>query len=141
MALIGVLLSGCAGSVAHVRVAVELTGAGAGPGVEQRCLDAVRSAGAVVDAQAGLHGLVTVEPNGNRVQLLSARRGLVHDQLEPQAPVEAMCKELVVAARHAAEREPLPAPAADVRQPLTINGGYVANPTSGAPSRGPISDQ
>jgi hypothetical protein len=143
LAWIGALAvaAGCAGSTAQVRVAVELTGAGAGPGEQQRCLATVRQAGAVVEPQSGLHALVTVEPNGNRVQLLSSRRGLVLDKLEPQAPVEELCREVVVAARHALEREPLPAPDVQAREPIVNNGGYVANPTSGAPSRGPISDQ
>jgi len=143
LALIGALaaVAGCAGSTAQVRVAVELTGAGAGPAEQQRCLATVREAGAVVEAQSGLHALVTVEPNGNRVQLLSSRRGLVLDKLEPQAPVEQLCREAVVAARHALEREPLPAPEADRSEPVVnVGGGFVANPTSGAPSRGPISD-
>jgi len=142
LALIGALAAGCAGSVAQVRVAVELTGAGAGPGEQQRCLDTVRSAGAIVDAQAGMHALITVEPNGNRVQLLSNRRGLVHDALEPQAPVEQLCKEAVAEAKRATTREPLPAPTEEARPAL----GDVARPpstttTSGGGSRGPIGDQ
>jgi hypothetical protein len=143
LALMGALAvaAGCAGSTAQVRVAVEMTGAGAGPGEQQRCLQTVREAGAVVEPQSGLHALVTVEPNGNRVQLLSSRRGLVLDKLEPQAPVEQLCKEAVVAARHVLEREPLPAPEVDEREGVVKSGsGYVGNPTSGAPNRGPISD-
>lgn len=137
-ALLAALAAGCAGSVAHVRVAMELTGAGAGPGEQQRCLEAVRQAGGVADAQAPLHALVTLEPNGNRVQLLSSRRGLVHDQLEPQASVEALCKEAVAAATTEARREPLPAPAG-AEQPSTAR--IPANPmSSGAPSGAPISE-
>jgi hypothetical protein len=144
LALIGALaVAGCAGSTtAQVRVAVELTGAGAGPGEQQRCLASVRQAGAVVEPQSGLHALVTVEPNGNRVQLLSNRRGLVLDRLEPQAPVEQLCNEAVVAARRALEREPLPSPTTETPAPMVnVGGGYVANPTSGSPSRGPIEDR
>jgi len=141
LALIGALAAGCAGSVAQVRVAVELTGAGAGPGEQQRCLDTVRSAGAIVDAQAGMHALITVEPNGNRVQLLSNRRGLVHDALEPQAPVEQLCREAVAEAKRATEREPLPAPTEDQRARTADVPRPTATSTSGGESRGPISDQ
>ncbi|HEX8954534.1 MAG TPA: hypothetical protein VF997_03205 [Polyangia bacterium] len=137
-ALLATLAAGCAGSVAHVRVAVELTGAGAGPGEQQRCLEAVRQAGGIVDPQAAMHALVTVEPNGNRVQVLSSRRGLVHDQLEPAAPLEQLCKEAVAAATEATRREPLPAPVVDAPEPVAR---VPANPTSsGAPSAGPIAD-
>jgi hypothetical protein len=124
--------------VAHVRVALELTGAGVGPSEQQRCLEAVRQAGGVADAQAPLHALVTLEPNGNRVQLLSNRRGLVHDQLEPQASVEALCREAVAAATTEARHEPLPAPAG-AEQPPTAR--IPTNPmSSGAPSGAPISE-
>ena len=129
--------AGCAASVAHVRLAVELTGAGANPAAKQRCLEAVRQAGGIADAQASMHALITVEPNGNRVQVLSDRRGLVHDQLDAQAPVEVLCSEAVAAATSATRREPLPAPAGPSRAE-----GPLANPTaSGGAYQGPISDQ
>lgn len=137
MALFATLAAGCAASVAHVRVAVELTGAGAGAPEQQRCLEAVRQAGGIADAQAALHALVTLEPNGNRVQLLSNRRGLVHDRLAPQASVEALCKEAVDAATAEARREPLPAPAGPDQPGAPPR--LLANPTSsGAPTSGPI---
>ncbi len=136
LALFAMLAAGCAGSVAHVRLAVELTGAGAGAAEQQRCLEAVRQAGGISDAQAGLHALVTLEPNGNRVQLLSNRRGLVHDQLEPQASVESLCKEAVAAATAEARREPLPAPTGS-DEPATAQRVPTNPTTSGAPS-GPI---
>jgi hypothetical protein len=137
LALIGALAAGCA-SVAHVRVAVELTGAGAGPGEEQRCLETVRQAGAIVDGQAPMHALITVEPNGNRVQVMSNRRGLVHDALEPQAPVEQLCREAVAEAKRATEREPLPAP--EESQPTLgdVQRAPATTTNSGRPSGGPI---
>lgn len=141
LALIGALAAGCAGSVAQVRVAVELTGAGAGPTEQQRCLETVRSAGAILDAQAGMHALITVEPNGNRVQVMSNRRGLVHDALEPQAPVEQLCREAVAEAKRAAVREPLPAPTDEQRAHTTDVPRPTATSTSGGESHGPISDQ
>jgi len=141
IAIAAALAVGCAGSVAHVHVAVELTGAGAGGGEQQRCLDAVQQAGGVVDAGATLRALVTVEPSGNRVQLLSQRRGLVHDQLEPQAPVEQLCKEAVAAAVRAARREPLPVTALDEASPNSRRSMVPSDQASGAPSHGPISDQ
>jgi hypothetical protein len=142
LALLCALAAGCAGSVAHVRVAVELTGAGAGAGEQQRCLEAVRQAGGIVDAQAAMHALITVEPNGNRVQVLSNRRGLVHDALELEVPVEQLCRDAVAAATRATAREPLPTPATGAREPVGNSRGYTTNPTSsGAPSSGPISDQ
>lgn len=137
-AWVAALALGCAGSVAHVHVAVELTGAGAGPPELDRCVAAVRQAGGVVDQQAGMHALVTVEPNGNRVQVLSNRRGLVHDQLEPQASVEQLCRDALAAATTATRREPLPETGGDER---THAAGPLASPTaSGAGAPGPISD-
>ena len=141
LALIGALAAGCAGSVAHVRVAVEMTGAGAGPAEQQRCLETVRAAGAVVDGQAAMHALITVEPNGNRVQVMSNRRGLVHDAFEPQAPVEQLCKEAVAEAKRATAREPLPAPTEEPRAHIADVPRPTATSTSGGASNGPISDQ
>ena len=107
-ALAATLAVGCAGSVAHVRLAVELTGPGAAAPEHERCTAAVRQAGGVVDPQCRMHALVTLEPNGNRVQVLSNRRGLVHDELEPQASVEQLCRDALAAATTATRREPLP---------------------------------
>jgi hypothetical protein len=135
------LAAGCAGSVAHVHVAVELTGAGAGPAALERCVTAVRAAGGVVDAQSGLHALVTVEPNGNRVQLLSDRRGLVHDRVEPQAPVEQLCRDALAAATTATRREPLPSTGVDDRA-RSLDERALTTPTASGPAtQGPISDQ
>lgn len=132
--------AGCAGSVARVHVAVELTGAGAGPAELDRCFAAVRQAGGVVDPQSGIKALVTVEPNGNRVQLLSLRRGLVDDRLEPQASVEQLCKDALAAATMATRREPLPQTTGGEAHGSAT--GPIAAPTSsGAPATGPISDQ
>jgi len=137
-ALLATLAAGCAGSVAHVHVALELTGAGAGAAERQRCLAAVGQAGGIADAEAPLHALVTLEPNGNRVQLLSSRRGLVHDALEPQASVEALCKEAVAAAASEARREPLPSPTEGTAPPMArVPSSPVS---SGAPNGGPISE-
>ncbi len=129
---------GCAGSVAQVRLAVELTGAGASPAEQQRCVEAVRRRGGIIDAQASMHALVTVEPNANRVQVLSARRGLVHDKLEPQASVEQLCQEALAAASSAIRREPLPS-TIDERSPGVAR--VPPSPTSSGPASGaPITD-
>ena len=136
---LAVLFAGCAGSVARVHVAVELTGPAAAPPELERCFATIRQAGGVVDAQSGMHALITLEPNGNRVQVLSNRRGLVHDQLEPQASVEQLCRDALAAAATATRREPLPEPSGDGRVQAMEP---VAPPTSsGAPAHGPISDQ
>jgi uncharacterized protein (DUF849 family) len=139
-ALAAALAFGCAGSVAHVHVAVELTGPGAAPAEVERCIAAVRQAGGIVDAQSAMHALVTLEPNANRVQVLSNRRGLVHDQLEPQAPVEQLCRDALAAAATATRREPLPDTGGDQRARST-EATPAAATTSGAPAHGPISDQ
>jgi uncharacterized protein (DUF849 family) len=139
-ALAAALAVGCAASVAHVHVAVELTGPGAAPPDLERCTAAVRQAGGVVDPQSGMHALVTLEPNANRVQVLSNRRGLVHDQLEPQASVEQLCRDALAAAATATRREPLPDTGGDQRA-HSIEAPPTTATTSGAPTHGPISDQ
>jgi hypothetical protein len=137
-ALAAALAVGCAGSVAQVHVALELTGPGAALPELARCTAAVQQAGGVVDPQSGMHALVTLEPNANRVQVLSNRRGLVHDQLEPQASVEQLCRDALAAATTATRREPLPDTGGDERA-RTMGPG--AMPTSsGAPMSGPPPD-
>jgi len=106
------LAGGCASSVANVadqplfaagwsgpppHVAVQVTGAGAGPTEQKRCVDAVTRAGAVVDAQAPVQALVTLEAGGSRLQVTSTRRGLVRDEPRPGWTVERLCNDALLA--------------------------------------------
>jgi hypothetical protein len=105
------LATGCASSVPNVEdqplfaagwsgppphVAVQVTGTG-GPTEQQRCVDAVKGAGAVVDAAAPVQALVTLEPGASRLQVTSTRRGLVRDEPRPLWTVERLCKDALLA--------------------------------------------
>ncbi|HEY2747902.1 MAG TPA: hypothetical protein VGL86_24940, partial [Polyangia bacterium] len=73
-------VAGCASIAGSTRVALTVQGAAAGAAVAQQCADAVRRAGAVVDPQAPVQAIVTLEPSGARLQVLSPTRGLVRDE-------------------------------------------------------------
>jgi hypothetical protein len=89
---------GCAANAQGTRVALTVQGAAAGPAEQQRCADAVRRAGAVVDANAPVQAIVTLEPSGARLQVVSPRRGLVRDEAKPAGSVERLCKDAAFAA-------------------------------------------
>lgn len=112
MAAVLLVAGGCASNVANVQdqplfaagwsgppphVSVQLAGAGAGADKQQRCLAAVGRAGAVVDARAGVQAVVTLEPAGNRLQIMSSRRGLVSDEPRPAWSVERLCDDALYA--------------------------------------------
>jgi hypothetical protein len=132
------LTAGCATSGAPARVALQLQGAAAGPAEQQRCVEAVTRAGAIVDAKAPLQALVTLEPTGSRLQIVSPSRGLVRDESRPAGTVEALCQD--AAATAAATRE-----APTIATPAAVGVVPSAEPpapttTSGGAYRGPISD-
>ena len=127
---------GCAASQQQVHVALQLQGAAAGPAERQRCLDAATRAGAIVDARAPVQAVVTLEPTGGRLQVVSMRRGLVRDESKPAGSVEALCVDAAVAASAARDSSPpadwsgMPANEQPPRSPSTSGSDY----------RGPISN-
>jgi hypothetical protein len=98
--------AGCAANAQHARVALTLQGAAAGAAEQQRCLDAVRRAGAIVDANAPLKAIVTLDPSGARLQVLSPTRGLVRDEAKPAGTVEPLCQDAALAAAATPEANP-----------------------------------
>jgi hypothetical protein len=135
LAAVLVFAAGCAANPPQARVALQLQGAAAGPAERQRCIDAATRAGAIVDAHAPVQAVVTLEPTGGRLQVLSMRRGLVHEESKPAGSVEALCQDAAAAATTAdvappADWSATPAPDQPVRTPST----------SGADYRGPISN-
>jgi hypothetical protein len=132
------LAAGCAATGAPVHVALQLQGAAAGAAEQQRCLDAATRAGAIVDARASVQALVTLEPGGGRLQVLSATRGLVHEESRPPGSVEKLCHDaaLAAAAAHAPSLAADPGSAAGAPPP-----DHALTPTtSGGINRGPSSN-
>jgi hypothetical protein len=131
------VLAGCASQVASVenqplvaagwsgpppRVGLSLTGSGATPADNDRCVAAVTRAGAIVDGNAAVQALVTVEQAGNRLQITSQRHGLVQDEPRPAWPVEHLCNDALfsmvkVLRKETPYVEPLDAPAPPNQSP------------------------
>jgi len=95
--------TGCASNVANLEdqplfaagwsgpgphVGYSLTGSEASPEQRQRCVAAATRAGAVVDDKARVQALITIDHAGNRLQVTSARYGLMRDEPKPGWPVE-----------------------------------------------------
>ena len=127
--------AGCAASQPQLRLALQLQGTAAGPAEQKRCLDAARRAGAIVDARAPVQAVVTLEPTGDRLQVMSLRRGLLRDESRPAGSVETLCHDAALAAATARDATPTadwsntPTPQPP-RAPTTSGGDY----------RGPISN-
>ena len=135
LAALLVFAAGCAASPPQARFALQLQGAAAGPAERQRCIDAATRAGAIVDAHAPVQAVVTLEPTGGRLQVLSMRRGLVHEESKPAGSVEVLCQDAAAAATSADAAPPAdwsatPTPDQPPRPPSTSGGDY----------RGPISN-
>ena len=105
LAAICLLAAGCA-TMTKVHLAMELDGVSAAD--KQRCVDAVRANGGIVDGGASLHALIRADASGNRLQLTSLSRGTVVDEQKPPGPIEPLCLEALAAASAASPREPLP---------------------------------
>ena len=134
-AAVFVIAAGCAASQQQVHVALQLQGAAAGPAEQKRCLDAVARAGVIVDARASVQAVVTLEPTGSRLQVVTMRRGLVRDESKPAGNVETLCQDAALSAAamgDAPARDWSGTPAAEQppRNPSTSGGDY----------RGPISN-
>lgn len=120
LAAIALLLGGCAGGVQNVEdnplfaaawtgppphVGVQVTGPGASADKQQRCAATVQKAGGVVDAAAPMQVLLTLDDKGNRLQVLSQRRGLVRDEARPAWTLDRLCKEALEEAAVALQAE------------------------------------
>ena len=127
---------GCAISAANTRLSLTIQGAAAGAPERQRCLDAVKETGAVVDAGAPVKAIVTLDPTATRLQVMSPTRGLVRDEAKPAGTVEPVCRDAALVAATTPEAGTLNAsapPGPDVAPPPS-------SPTaSGGAYRGPIS--
>jgi hypothetical protein len=88
-------VAGWSGPPPHVAVQVE--GPAAGPSLQRRCLDRLARSGAVVDASASVQARLTLDPSGNRLQVLSLRRGVVRDVPRPAWSVERLCNDALLA--------------------------------------------
>jgi hypothetical protein len=127
---------GCAVNAAGARVALTIQGASAGAPERQRCVDAARRAGAIIDLTAPVKAYVTLEPTGTRLQVLSPSRGLVRDEAKPAGTVEALCHDAALAAASAPETSPQSGGPPFGQPPPTP----VTSPTaSGGAYHGPIS--
>jgi hypothetical protein len=139
LAAIFALAAGCATSGQSVHVALVVQGSAAGAAEEQRCVEAATRAGAIIDPQAPVQALVTLEAKSGQLQVLSTSRGLVREESLAAGSVETLCRDaaLAAAAAHAA-----PTLSND---PNAVGGAPSPNPqptpsTSGAANRGPISN-
>jgi hypothetical protein len=79
-------------------VGVQLAGAGASGELQAQCDAAVTHSGAVVDGNAAVQAIVTLDGTGARLDLLSQRRGVVRSEARPSLPVERLCAQAAVAA-------------------------------------------
>jgi hypothetical protein len=141
-------VAGWSGPPPHV--AMQVSGAAGGPAEQQRCVARLAHAGAIVDANAAVQARLTLDPGGNRLQVTSARRGLVRDELRPAWSIERLCNDALLA-MVSAIREESPRrggaavvetpyePAAPTREPKTMPGPAPPEaPVSGGVNRGPI---
>ena len=144
--------AGWSGPPPHVMV--QLAGPGASAQAQQRCVQAMGRAGAVVDAAAPVQARVTLDPRGNRLQVTSTRRGVVRDEPRPAWPVERLCDDALLAMASAIQqerpsaaapaappppREPLPWTTTTARVPNDSPSGPAALPSqSGGGYNGPI---
>src|SRR5689334_2039654 len=113
LAVVAFFAAGCSAAVRQAHVAMTVQGPAAGPAEQQRCLAAVQAAGAVVDGNAPVQAIVTVDKDGGRLQVLTMRRGLVRDEKRAGGTLEALCRDAAAAAVAAHEPEPVAAPAVD----------------------------
>lgn len=118
--------------------AVQLDGPGASADARARCTQALGQAGAVVDAQAPVRARVTLDPRGNRLQVSSARRGLVRDEPRPAWSIERLCDDALLALASALRQEQpsaAPAPDAPDGEPpsWTTTTAAIPNDSPGAP--------
>ncbi len=133
------LVAGCAAQSGRTRVALQLQGPAAGPAEQRRCLEAAQKLGAVVDAYAPVQALVTLDKDGNRLQVLSQRRGLLRDEKRASgASVESLCQDAVTAAAAAGE----PAMAGEQPAPgaMPAHDPPPSTVSSGGSYRGPIQE-
>src|SRR4051794_2793913 len=137
LAAVLLLAAGCAATQSQVRVALQLQGASAGPAERQRCIDAAVRAGATIDAGAPVQAIVTLEPTGGRLQVMSLRRGMVRDEAKPPGSVEALCQDAALAASVATLP---PSSVADTPASRSTVDAPRAPTTSGGDYRGPISN-
>ncbi|MDB4970328.1 MAG: hypothetical protein JWN44_6017 [Myxococcales bacterium] len=126
------------------RVAVQLTGNRAAPADQQRCVDTVTRAGAIVDGGAAVQALVIVDGTGNRLQITSTRRGLVRDEPRPAWSVERLCNDALYAMVGAIRRDTPQAETAVPGATTTYrthvpppSGPYAAPQPGGSPDDGP----
>jgi hypothetical protein len=114
------------------RVAVLLAGPDASSDKQARCTQALARAGAVVDGGAAAQAVVTLAPEGNRLQVMTHKRGLVRDEPRPSWTIERLCDDallaLVDAIRGDAPAPPAP-PLAAPGQP-ELSQPYSAMPLS-----------
>jgi hypothetical protein len=122
--------AGCATIHARVHMALQLQGTAAGPAEQQRCLDAATRAGVVVDQRASVQAVVTLDPAGGRLQVVTMRRGLVRDESKPAGSVELLCTDAANTAAAMADTAPAdwsggtPSPEQPPRNPTTSGGDY-----------------
>ncbi len=161
------LAAGCAGGAASLEeqplfaagwsgppphVAVQLAGSDAGGDKQQRCSAALVRAGAVVDGNAPVQAIVTVERTGNRLRVTTRRRGVVRDDPRPAWSIERLCDDALLALVAAIrEEQPGQAALAPRAPPAYSNPPFSSEPgarsdgppalpsSSGGTYRGPIS--
>ena len=131
------LLAGCAASAREARVALTIQGAAAGAAVQQRCLEAFRHAGAVVDDKAAVTAIVTFEATGGHLQVMSPSRGLVRDEASPTGAIEPLCRDAARAA--AGTPEAVPSAFGNGQPTGEVPAQAVPPTASGGAYRGPIS--
>jgi hypothetical protein len=129
------LTVGCA-SARGVHVNMTVQGSAAGPAEQQRCLAAAQQAGAIVDGNASVQALVTLDKDGNRLQVVSMRRGLVRDEKRSAGNVEALCRDAVMAAAASSDAPTMDGPTQRFNGPSQPAPGT----TSGNEYHGPISE-
>ncbi len=86
-------------------VAFDVTGPHASPDKQQRCLRVAQRKGFVVNPSAPVRVLLILQPGSNRLQITSARRGDVLNQLRPGWGMEQLCEDALASAAQVLQHE------------------------------------
>jgi hypothetical protein len=90
------------------RVAVQLAGPDASADKQARCAQTLVQAGALVDGAAPTQAVVTLQPGANRLQVMTAQRGLVRDEPRPPWTIERLCTDALYVMVDAMRRDAQP---------------------------------
>ena len=97
-----------AGRPGGARYAIFLNGTRADEGKRQRCDEEIQAAGGVSDPSSPVRAVLTLEEYGNKLEIVSAARGIVQNTDLPKWDMRRLCREAMAALGPAIAQEPPP---------------------------------